>query len=110
MVSAIPQATAKCNVPAATLWERWNEYSALLVWDETLREPGSASSDCCDPKDLPYVLLERKIGANGTLTKDPHIAKLGGHPLTLDFVLSARGYARTVVVAVNAGCSASSCH
>lgn len=48
-------------------------------------------------KDLPYVLLERKIGADGILSRDRHIGKLGGHPLTLDFVLNPRGYAREVV-------------
>jgi hypothetical protein len=35
------------------------------------------------------------VKAYGILTKDAHIARMGGHPLTLDFVLTARGYARS---------------
>jgi hypothetical protein len=97
MASAIEQASRQYGLPTEALRERWKEFQALFIWGETLREPGQASSECCDPKDLPYVLLERKIGADGILSRDRHIGKLGGHPLTLDFVLSTRGYAREVV-------------
>ena len=97
MASAIEQASRQYGLPTEALRERWKEFQALFIWDEALCEPGEASSECCDPKDLPYVLLEKKIGADGILSRDRHIGKLGGHPLTLDFVLSTRGYAREVV-------------
>jgi hypothetical protein len=69
MASAIRQASRQYRVPSETLRDGWKEFRALLVWDETLREPGEAGG-CCDPKDLPYVLLERKIGADGILSRD----------------------------------------
>jgi hypothetical protein len=97
MASAIAQVSDQAGLPAKALWERWKEFQTLIIWDETLREPGVKGSECCDPKDLPYVLLERKLNADGILSRDRHIARMGGHPLTLDFVLSTRGYAREVV-------------
>src|ERR1700722_13032434 len=100
MASAIEQTSIQYKVPTEELRKRWKEFRALLIWDETLREPGEGGSECCDRKDLPYVLLERKIGADGILSRDRHISKLGGHPLTVDFVLSTRGYARAVVKSI----------
>ena len=101
MASAIPQVAAKRKLPAAELWAHWREYRTLLIWDETLRQPPTDIGSLCDPKDAPYVLLETRIRADGILSKDRHIARLGGHPLTPDFVLSSRNYARAVVVAVS---------
>jgi hypothetical protein len=97
MASAIVQAARQYGLPTDVLRECWKEFQKLFIWDETLREPGEVAGECCDPKDLPYVLLERKISADGILSRDRHIKTLGGHPLTLDFVLSTRGYAREVV-------------
>lgn len=101
MASAIPQAAAKSSVSESLLWVRWLEFRALLKWDESLPHPGEDSLGCCDPKDYPYVMLEQKLGADGILSKDHHIAQMGGHLLTLDFVLSARSYARAAVISVN---------
>lgn len=100
MVSAISQVSMQYGLPAEALWARWREFQTLIVWDETLRDPGEIGGECCDPKDLPYVLLESKLQADGILTRDRHIARIGGHPLTLDFVLSSRNYAREVVKTV----------
>ena len=100
MESAIEQTSRQYGVATEELRERWKEFQTLLIWDETLREPGDAGSECCDPKDLPYVQLERKISADGILSRDRHITKLGGHPLTANFVLSTRGYAREVVKSI----------
>ena len=100
MVSAVAQVSRQYGLPAEALWARWREFQTLIVWDETLREPGEVGGEWCDPKDLPYVLLERKLQADGILTRDRHMARMGGHPLTLDFVLSSRNYAREVVKTV----------
>jgi predicted nucleic acid-binding protein len=97
--SAIPKAAKRRKVSEIELLARWLEFRALLKWDESLREPGTPSSGC-DPKDLPYVLLQQKLNADGILSKDAHIARMGGHPLTLDFVFSTRNYARSAVTTV----------
>jgi hypothetical protein len=101
MASAIRQAAAKTQLSEAELWARWLEFRPILKWDDSLREPAPESSECRDPKDHPYVILEKRLEADGILSKDPHIAQMGGHPLTLDFILSARSYARAVVTTVS---------
>lgn len=101
MVTAIPKAAKRSKVSEAELHSKWMQFRTLLKWDETLCEPGPPSGSVCDPKDLPYVLLEQKLNADGILTKDAHIARLGGHPLTLDFVFTTRNYARSAVTNVS---------
>lgn len=99
--SAIPKAARRSKVSERDLRARWSDFRALLKWDESLRRPGVASSTCCDPKDLPYVRLQNKLDADGILTRDADINRMGGHPLTLDFVLSTRAYARSAVTTIS---------
>jgi predicted nucleic acid-binding protein len=100
MKSAIRKAAIKSQLSETALWARWIAFRQLLKWDDTLGKPGP-TVDCCDPKDMPYVTLQHKISADGILSKDAHIRSLGGHPLTLDFVLTARSYARAAVTSVS---------
>lgn len=100
MASAIPQAAARCGVSGPLLWKQWAEFRSLIVWHEGLRGPGGGQEGCCDPKDAPYIELEGKLGASGILTKDPDVAKMGGHSLSHEFVLSTRAYARAIVPVV----------
>ncbi len=100
MKSAIQQAAIKSQLSESALWARWIAFRQLLKWDDTLGKP-APTVDCCDPKDLPYVMLQQKVSADGILSKDAHIRSLGGHPLTLDFVLTARSYARAAVTSVS---------
>jgi hypothetical protein len=93
--SAVPQAAAKRKLPLAELEAHWEEYRALIHWDDSLGKPDPAAAGCCDPADLPYVRLQQKIGACGIVSRDRHISELGGHRLTADFVLSSRAYARS---------------
>lgn len=50
--------------------------------------------------DMPYVALQSRISGVGILSRDKDIARLGGKPLALDFVLSVRSYARATSYAV----------
>jgi len=49
------------------------------------------------PERPTYIALKTRLGADEILSKDHHIAQMRGHPLTLDFVLSARRYAPAAV-------------
>lgn len=100
IASAIPQVAAKRKLSEAELWSRWQSYQMLLKWDETWVVPPEAADSVCDPKDLPYVLLEKAIQARGVLSNDRDIEKMGGTRLTLDFVFSVRQYARASVITV----------
>lgn len=99
--SAIQQISEKGKVAEAQFWSAWGHYQALIKWDETWEKPPDEFKPTDDPKDLPYVLLETLIGANGVLSNDRDIERMGGNRLALDFVLSTREYARAAVVSVS---------
>jgi predicted nucleic acid-binding protein len=98
--SAIQQISKKGGVAEDHLWSAWSHYQALIKWDETWVKPPDEFKPTDDPKDLPYVFLETLVGANGVLSNDRDIERMGGNRLTLDFVLSTRDYARAAVVSV----------
>lgn len=99
--SAIQQICKKKKVAEADLWAAWGHYQALIKWDETWGKPPDEFKPTDDPKDLPYVLLEALVGANGVLSNDRDIERMGGNRLTLDFVFSTREYARAAVIDVS---------
>jgi hypothetical protein len=101
MVSAVAKTASKRKMSREDLWAQWQIYRRLLKWDDQLNKPGLHSMATIDPKDAPYIDLEEKIAAHGILSKDAHIRKMGGHPLTLDFVFSTRRYARATVACVS---------
>lgn len=98
--SALPQTAARRGVPLESLEAQWAEYRKLLIWDATIPEADLSDTTVLDPKDLPYVVAQLRHDACGVLSKDPHVAKMGGTQLSFDFILSARTYARTVVISV----------
>jgi predicted nucleic acid-binding protein len=100
MESAIPQVASKRKLSEEKLRACWQDFQVLLTWDETWLLPPEGSG-AIDEKDLPYVLLEKAIAADGILSKDRHIERMGGNRLTLDFVFAARQYARASVVTVS---------
>jgi predicted nucleic acid-binding protein len=101
MESAIVQTAAKRKLAVEALRLEWQSYRLLLKWDDSLRAPDTIGPSQIDPKDAPYIQLEGRIAAHGILSKDAHIKRMGGHPLTLDFVLSARRYARGAVACIS---------
>ncbi|MGV1045192.1 hypothetical protein [Limnohabitans sp.] len=101
MKSAIQQICKKKKVAEADLWAAWGHYQALIKWDETWGKPPDEFKPTDDSKDLPYVLLEALVGANGVLSNDRDIERMGGNRLTLDFVFSTREYARAAVIDVS---------
>lgn len=52
-----------------------------------------------DPADLPFTMLAARIGAQ-IYSRDPHIAAMGGHVVTLDCVFRLRDYARYKMIEV----------
>lgn len=98
ITSAIPQAARRQVLPEQLLWDCWHQYKQVLIWDETLRDAPTSAS--VDPKDVPYAVLEKTIGALGILSHDRHFQKMGCNLLTFEFVLTMRNYARASVVDV----------
>ncbi|NVK17766.1 MAG: hypothetical protein HWE30_03635 [Methylocystaceae bacterium] len=96
--STIPQLAKKKKMDEVELQAMWVNYKQIVQWDESLLEPPSEESSHSDHKDVPYVELQEKIDAIGILSRDKHIGELGGRKLKLEFVMSARRYARAETV------------
>jgi hypothetical protein len=97
--SAIPQVARDRGIPENELQELWAKYRVHLIWDESLNTP-EAFKESSNPKDMPYVVLQYAVAAAGILTNDKGMARLGGKPLRLDFVLAMREYARATAFCV----------
>lgn len=100
LASGVRKAAANLKLPEESFWAAWQDYQALITWDENWQTPPEFPSQVSDVKDLPYVLLEKLIGATGVLSNDKDISRMGGNRLTLDFVFATRSYARAVVISV----------
>ncbi|MDA8119295.1 MAG: PIN domain-containing protein [Gammaproteobacteria bacterium] len=70
----------------------WDDYAAYLRFCPVRLESADLRG-VPDPADLPFTLLAARIGAQ-IYSRDPHIAAMGGHVVTLDCVLRLRDYAR----------------
>ena len=81
----------------------WDDYAAYLRFCPVNLESADPRG-VPDPADLPFTLLAARIGAQ-IYSRDPHIAAMGGHVVTLDCVLRLRDYARykTAEVAIQIG-------
>lgn len=98
LTSAISQVATRQELSEQQLWDCWPWYKEALIWNEELSDaPASAE---IDPKDVPYVVLQKTIGAVGILSHDRHIKKMGGNQLTFEFIMTMRNYARASVVDV----------
>lgn len=98
--SAIPQVARRKGIPEAALHTLWLEYREQIIWDDTLSVPETDGSRPGDPKDVPYVALQRTIAAAAVLSRDKDIEALGGKRVTLEFVFAVQSYARAASYAV----------
>lgn len=98
--SAFQQVAKKRRVTETDLWSAWEDYQVLIKWDETYDRVPKEFATTDDPKDLPYVYLQKTIDAIGILSKDGDIERMGGNRLTVDFVLATRSYARAAAISV----------
>jgi predicted nucleic acid-binding protein len=98
--SAIPQFAARGAIPELELQALWIEYKKQIIWTDVPVVPESIEAIGGDPKDIPYVALQRTISAQAILSRDKDIDALGGNRVDLEFVLSLRSYARAASYSV----------
>jgi len=98
--SAIPQCAKCCKIPEMELHILWGEYKKQIVWRDTPIIPEINEIFGGDPKDIPYVALQRIISAHAILSRDKDIDVLGGNRVDHGFVLYLRLYARAASYSV----------
>ncbi|WP_278360417.1 hypothetical protein [Thalassospira xiamenensis] len=93
--STIPQVSQKFKIPQETLFSSWETYKSIIIFDARFNQPQEVNASCLDPKDAPYVQLQKAIFALGILSKDRDIDALGGTRLDRELVMTIRAYARS---------------
>lgn len=79
-------------------WEVYKTKIILAIPDKNLVESLKAG---VDPDDAEFVALQQTLGADGVLSKDPHIAAMGGNKVSLDCIFYLKNYSRTAAVELN---------
>ena len=92
----IAQIAAKQGLDEAVMQMYWCRYEALLVFID-VGEPPPDDGTYIDPKDVPYIELQRRISAP-IVTDDAHIARMGGLAMKTEIALTMRTYARASAV------------
>ena len=72
----------------------WDEYRKNIQFFDIAEERLAGYADSVDPKDAPFIELEKEIDAFGILSDDSHIENMGGTRITLDVIVSMRDYSR----------------
>jgi len=85
------------SVSTEELLSYWNQYKPYIefidIEDPTEEELRAAQ----DPKDLPYIKLQNKVGAM-IYSNDPHITAMGGRAIDATIVARLRSYSRSAAV------------
>ncbi|RIJ85158.1 hypothetical protein RSP822_17115 [Ralstonia solanacearum] len=87
---------AKQGLDEAVMQMYWCRYEALLVFVD-VGEPPADDGTYIDPKDVPYIELQRSISAP-IVSDDSHIAQMGGLAMKTEMALTMRTYARESAV------------
>lgn len=80
---------------------QWNTYKKKITFSEADAIKVSELSSGVDPDDAPFVALADQIGAHGVISKDPHIAAMGGNKISVECVTSLRNYSRDTAIELN---------
>lgn len=84
--------SAEQRLEEAAMREHWQRYEAMIVFVD-VGDPPEDDGSYIDNKDIPYIELQRRLGAP-IVSEDPHIAQMGGHSVSTSITLTMRTYAR----------------
>lgn len=99
----LPKIAKDDSVSLDLLTEHWEEYRSYITFvtvDVATEEEIALAQD---PKDLPYIQLQNKIGA-GIYSKDSDIEAMNGRVIGLHVIASLRKYSRNAAVEYQLKC------
>jgi predicted nucleic acid-binding protein len=89
----IPEIACRSDVSADVLFTLWLQYKPLITFIDT----GGPDRDYKDPKDAPYVKLQRQLNAP-VLTKDQDFRKMACPAVGHEVISVARTYSRQAAI------------
>ncbi len=102
MKRKIPDVAERSEVPEEELWEQWESYETRIDFRESSLGAEDLATEVVDVKDVPYVALQREIGAP-IFSEDEHISAMGGAVVREETVQELREYARADSVRLTVG-------
>ena len=94
----IPLIAAEKGLDAEKLFAEWESYRARFEVINPDQSHVRALEGSVDPDDADFVALAQTISAAGVLSKDKHIAMMGGNQISVKTIASLRGYSRATAI------------
>lgn len=88
----LPILSEKKNIELSSMQKEWDNYMSLIVFYEIKIEEYE-KENVRDPKDLPYIKLQKATGAI-IHSKDKDIQAMGGSVITHSVITNLRDYSR----------------
>lgn len=102
MKRKIPDIANRTEASEEELWKQWDSYVPRLDFREPSLGAEDLAMEVVDDKDVPYVALQREIGAP-IFSKDEHISAMGGAVVKEETVQELRAYARADSIRLTVG-------
>ena len=81
-----------------TLRQEWKKYRKLVKVRTPPKTMVESFKDSQDPDDASTIVLQKKLRADGILSKDTDLVAMGGLVIEMDFTKQARDYSRKTAV------------
>ncbi|NJO81504.1 MAG: PIN domain-containing protein [Blastochloris sp.] len=90
----LPRLANKYGISENRLWDEWQAYQTYLRFHNVDIITPDIDYPIVDPDDLPFISLSHQVGALAIVSRDHHIAMMGGKPVNREIATQLRDYAR----------------
>lgn len=97
----IPLIAADKNLDVTLMYAEWAIYKTKLKRAEPDADKVSVLKNGVDPDDADFIALAQTIAAAGVVSKDKHIAMMGGNSISIECVTHLRNYSRDTAIELN---------
>lgn len=97
----IPLIAADKNLDVTLMYAEWAIYKTKLKRAEPDADKVRVLKNGVDPDDADFIALAQTIAAAGVVSKDKHIAMMGGDSISVEFITHLRNYSRDTAIELN---------
>lgn len=97
----IPLIAADKNLDVTLMYAEWAIYKMKLKRAEPDADKVRVLKKGVDPDDADFIALAQTIAAAGVISKDKHIAMMGGNSISIECVTHLRNYSRDTAIELN---------
>lgn len=97
----LPLLAAERGLDVNLMHAEWAIYKLRIKIAEPDEDKVLALKDGVDPDDAEFVALAQTINAAGVISKDAHIAQMGGNHISVTCITHLRNYSRATAIELN---------